>query len=332
MLRRVAVFFLLLVPVVTGYGQEPPPAAASRFSGAGLSLYPLGWSSEGRWGALVYWDSAAGGPSFRTIVIDSVTDDVLYRSDIIPVSGIDALGSLWQKNTPFFRDLRNAFDLETNPRYRIEGLRFTEDGVTFTVTTEPPDPAGSYRLVIETSRGDKKEIFRSTAPLPEQTEILGCLMSPFEKRILVVVREHPVGDGPPAYRFVGAHLTVGFSYVPNPDGALVSAVINGQEYLTRARLADGSDADAADPRGYSLVLVAARRRHWGVMAALLDAGARPAGSDEEGLTPLHHAAAAGALTAVRSLLDAGADRKSRDERGRRPVDMAADEATRRLLR
>jgi ankyrin repeat protein len=173
------------------------------------------------------------------------------------------------------------------------------------------------------------------------------MVSPFEARALAVIRELPPdsagGTGEEGYRFSGAHLTLGFSStvsrpagtpIPSSAGTLsiVNAVFNGQEYLLRARLAAGADPDEKDIRGYTALLLAARLRHWLMVADLLAAGASPNPRDAEGRTPLHHAAFAGNEAAVRALLKAGADRGIADLGGLKPADLAADRTIKALLR
>ena len=323
-------FFTLLIlafyAVVGAFADAP--AQARGFSGHALHLYPLGWSSEGRWGALIGREASAGGPAIRILVIDAVTDEVLHYSDALVWSGPDSSDAFWNRYSALVLEIAASFDLESTLRPDVRDARFTTGGYNFEFTMDPPSPVdGRYTLRIQSSRGDVKDVYRSPASSPPgMSVLLGALVSPFEERALAVIREDD------AYRFSGAHLTLGFAYRQSSKtpGGLLSAVFNGQEYLVRSRLASGADPDEKDERGYPALLVAARLGHWGMVADLLSAGASPDSRDGNGRTALHHAAFAGDEEAVRRLLASGADRTIRDRAGRIPGDLAA-EATLRVL-
>ena len=67
---------------------------------------------------------------------------------------------------------------------------------------------------------------------------------------------------------------------------------------------------------------AADRARW---HACLAAGADPTARDEDGLTPLHHAARWGHASVVKALLDAGAKPDARNGEGKTPFDMLPSE-------
>ncbi len=307
------------------------PAEARGFAGGGLHLYPLGWSSEGRWGALVGRDASAGDPGVRILVIDAVTDEVLYHSDPFSWSGPDSIDAFWSRYGSRVLETVASFHLETTLKSDVRDVRFTTGGYNYEFTMDPPSPAaGAYTLRIQSSRGDVKDVYRSSpSSAPKNTVLMGALVSPFEERALAILRE----DG--SYRFSGAHLTLGFSYRQSPvssGGRLISAVFNGQEYLVRARLSAGANPDEKDERGYTALLLAARLGLWGILDDLLSAGATPDARDKEGRTALHYAAFAGEEDAVRELLSAGASRTIRDSAGRTPGELAAEATVRGLLR
>jgi len=326
------------------------PSEAVGFAGNSLHLYPLGWSSEGRWGALIGRD----GPSekgVRILVIDAVTDEVLHRSRVLEWKGADEFEAFWSRYEAMIQGVVATFRLESTLKPDVRDARFITEGASYEFFMEPASPAaGAYVVRIRSSRGGSKEVYRSSsANAPAQSTLLGVMLSPFEKRALVIIRERAANGGEIAnYRFSGAHLTLGFAAAPSggsgsagsvtssgssdKPGGVVNAVLNGQEYLLRSRLAAGADANEKDPRGYSALLLAARLKHWGMLPHLLAADAFPNPQDAEGRTPLHHAAFAYHVGAIRALLKAGADKHITDRSGLRPADLVADETIKSLLR
>jgi len=330
---RLLFFFLLLFSALAA-ASAGAPLEARGFSGGGLHLYPLGWSSEGRWGALIGLDASAssstGDPEVRILVIDAVTDEVLHRSTPLSWSGPDSFNDFWNRYSARVMEIAATFHLESALKPDVRDAHFTTGGYNYEFTMNPPSPvSGAYTLGIQSSRGDAKVVYRSPADSsPLKSVLLGAMVSPFEERALAIIRE----DG--SYRFSGAHLTLGFAYrqsSSNSANRLISAVFNGQEYLVRSRLASGADPDEKDERGYSAVLLAARLELWGILADLLSAGALPDSVDKDGRTALHHAAFAGDEDTVRNLLAAGADKRIRDKAGRTPADLAAEGTVRMLL-
>ena len=306
------------------------PAEAVGFAGGGLHLFPLGWSSEGRWGALIGRSAGEGAGRIQLAVIDAVTDERLFESEYYLWSASAGMDEFWKANGRAITEIIESFDLESGRRTDVRTAEFNTGGITYTFLMKPPSPArGGYKLEINSARGDFKTVYETPAgAAPAESVLLGALLSPFERRALAVIREEPA-----QYRFIGAHLTVGFSYRrPNrqtaaqvPSGNLLSAVFNGQEYLVRARLAAGADPNLRDDRGYPVLLIAARLGHWTIVGDLLAAGAEPNARDSNGRSALHHAAFAGSSDAVRALIRAGADTSIKDAAGRTAEELAADE-------
>ncbi|MDF1566735.1 MAG: ankyrin repeat domain-containing protein [Spirochaetaceae bacterium] len=337
--RKSAIILLLLALGCTAAWAEAPQEARG-FAGDGLHLYPLGWSSEGRWGALVGRDDSGTGPNIRILVMDAVTDEILLLSDPLPWSGEGSFGVFWDLFAPRVEEIVSSYNLETTRRPDVRDPVFTTGGVSYEFVMNPPSPAdGRYTLRITSSRGDSKEVYSGpAADPPDRSYLLGALVSPFEERALAVIRELPTfKTGSASYRFSGAHLTLGFtssaqSRVFSGNGGVLTAVFNGQESLVRSRLASGADAEETDTRGYPALLVAARLDHWDIVGLLLDAGVSPNPVDSDGRSALHLAAFVGEEEAVRRLLAAGADKNRVDLAGLKPADLAADPAVRGLLR
>jgi len=312
------------------------PAEAPGFSVGNLHLYPLGWSSEGRWGALIGTDRKTGQSEIVILVIDTITDEILYRSSPLPWSGQTSIAAFWELHVRRVDEIVATYKLEPSLRPDVRDAHLYTGGYRYEFVLEAGTQSNpGYRLTIKSSRGDFKRIY--TSPPGKQIDgvkLLGAFVSPFEQRALAVVYE---GE---SYRFIGAHLTLGFNRGPNKfptkvaggSDALISAIINGQYYLVKSRLASGLNPNQKDSRGYSGVLIAARLGHWLIMNELLAAGASPDEEDSEGRTALHYAAFAQNEGAVRKLLSAGASTRVKDAGGLNPAQLAVRPELRALLK
>lgn len=334
---------LLVFLTCVAYAQNvSAPAEAMGFAGEGLHLYPLGWSSEGRWGALIGREGK-GSESGRIHikVIDTVTDEPLYESEQLPWPGPDNFAAFWDAHISLFSKIIDSFNLESNRQPDFRDSQFITGGMRYAFEMQPPSPTkGAYVLRITSSRGDAKKVFSSSkTSIPREARLLGVVLSPFENRAMAVIREKGAVAGEMVfYRFVGAHLTLGFTSLKKtqssssvPSASLLTAVFNGQEYLVRARLAAGSNPNVKDARGYTAMLIAARLGHWQMVQDLLNAGARVNAQDSSGRTALHYAAFANNADAVRALLAAGADKNRRDGAGLRAINLTIDPALQGLL-
>ena len=319
------------------------PDEVVEVAGEGLQLYPLGWSSEGRWGAVIKRGSDGGSEegSFRIVVLDAVTDELLFESKdyFLPNDNLsNEFGAILASQV---QNTIEAFDLEPSRNVDVRDPKFTTAGIKYIFSMEPIIPVDSaYSLHVSSSRGDSKMVYRSSANVPHRVSLLGVLMSPFEERTLAVLREKPRPEEKSRYRFVGAHLTLGFALdktgLPQEGSgtirsSLLTAVFNGQEYLVRSRLAAGADPNIRDNRGYPAILVAARLGHWPIVIDLLSAGASPSFRDGNGRTILHHAAIADHAEAVKALLSAGVDKRIQDKNGKTAGNLTTDMVIRALL-
>ena len=348
-LRPALIILFLLISGVLALAAQSPAEAAG-FAGGGLHLYPMGWSSEGRWGALIGRNGAGEADGIRLLIIDAVTDDILFRSRPMEWNGPQEFDSFWARYGRSVLEKTDSFHLESTRRPDVRDPAFITGGTEYTFEMTPPAPIReAYTLTISSSRGDRKTVYISgSGNVPDRTVLLGALVSPFEERALAIIRESPsYGEGEPEYRFSGAHLTLGFSRSggggddsdgpvwtatrPSATGSLISAVFNGQEYLVRTRLAAGVDPDSRDGRGYTALLVAARLEHWQMVRDLVSAGASVNVRDDDGRTALHYAAFAGRRDTVAALLNAGADPGIRDKAGRLPSELTASTELKALL-
>ncbi|MCG8452537.1 MAG: ankyrin repeat domain-containing protein [Spirochaetales bacterium] len=335
-INRSFVLLFFLLPFCL-HAQSSAPAEASGFSGDGLHLFPLGWSSEGRWGALI--GSTEGNGSMRFLIMDAVTDEILSNSGPYPWDGDVTLQDFWDRYGQKVMEMVNVNDLESSLRPDVRNARFTTGGVAYEFQLKSPSGnKKNYTLSISSSRGDSKIVYSgSSEEVPDRTLLLGAMVSPFESRALAILREiPPYGAGGVSYRFSGAHLTQGFSHRPETGQVaapqVLSAVFNGQEYLLRSRIEAGGNPNAQDQRGYSALLVAARLGHWNMVDFLAQSGAKANVQDQYGRSPLHYAAFAGKESSIRALLQIGASKTLRDEAGRTAAELCPVNSLRTLLR
>jgi hypothetical protein len=137
------------------------------------------------------------------------------------------------------------------------------------------------------------------------------------------------GDLPAIRDFLDDGLVVG---VTNEVGytVLMSAARGGNIEILRLLLSRGANASQADNRGYTVL-------HWMVAQSaidpaaqavgvnlLIDEGADPNASNQDGITPLMNAAWFGCSDAVRELLRRGADGSRKDNKGRTAQSMALE--------
>jgi serine/threonine-protein phosphatase 6 regulatory ankyrin repeat subunit B len=109
------------------------------------------------------------------------------------------------------------------------------------------------------------------------------------------------------------------------EGALLLAAASGRTVVVRSLLRQGVAADAADERGLSPLVLAARNNHIATMRALIEGGAdidlRRGGTD--GWPALMHAINRGHRQAAMTLLEWGANPDARGKCGYSALMMAA---------
>ncbi|MBN2625716.1 MAG: ankyrin repeat domain-containing protein, partial [Spirochaetales bacterium] len=241
-----------------------------------LSMDILGWSGEG----LFCWVETRGdlGMEKRTLfIVDLVTDETVFSEEIIPSSDGRALA-------------RSKGIRTENRGTSVQGSRLVSRGVLYDIELFSESDRVSVRLK-NISDGTYKEV--NTAPLGgDEIEIRGSVISPYENRAaLVFLRK---GAGHAEYIVMGAHLGLGFKPIPLETEPLLEAVLNGQFYLCRLLLSEGTLPDSVrDPRGYTPLMLAARNGKWRIAGLLLDYGAKSDIRDGEGKSPADYAREAG---------------------------------------
>jgi len=104
-------------------------------------------------------------------------------------------------------------------------------------------------------------------------------------------------------------------YTADLDVDLINAVLQADTATVNALLATGSDANAKDRNGETVLIVAAKYGHTDVVKALLAQGAEVNAKNRDGQTALILAANNGHIDTVKALLAKGADLNAKDEFG-----------------
>jgi len=249
------------------------------------SFHFYGWSDKG----MFSWFEKGGddrGRYYHFQIIDLVTDETLLDEKVY-------------SNTEDPKALSEEIALRFRDSLQQQGIRSSQMGEPF--ASEGFDYQGkSYRVLISEDEGNRvlrilnlssnsfKDISRLDEESTRNLELLGGLISPYEKRACLVVR-YPWG----AHKVFGAHLTIGFRSNQYQAGELVESVLCGQYYITRQLLDRGVPIETKDNRGYSVLLLAARNGKWDIAELLLERGANPNVRDGSGKSPADYAAEAG---------------------------------------
>lgn len=249
------------------------------------SFHFYGWSEEGTFS----WFEKGGddrGRYYRFQMIDLVTDETILDEKVYSNTGDPR--ALSDEIARRFTGPLQELGINTS----LMGESFGAEGFDY--------QGKSYRVLISEDEGSKvlrilnlssnsfKDISRLDKESSWNLELLGGLVSPYEKRACLVVR-YPWGG----HKVFGAHLTIGFRSNQYQAGELVESVLCGQYYITRQLLDRGVPVETKDNRGYSVLLLAARNGKWDIAELLLDRGANTDVRDGRGKSPADYAAEAG---------------------------------------
>ena len=330
------VFFILFIlipglsPLISEDSSPEIPVPIPEFSFDVLDFYSIGWSREGRIAFGVSSPGEGGGRSWIWYIQDLVEDKLLFSSPRWTLMEGQSPAELWARHPEWYSQLvrfgitpddtvirgEKIFRLNNIP-YRMEVIMDRSE-----TADEPEGLTRNISIQFYRNNNTVKTIY-SYQPDPargvvDDMVLKGYMKNPFENRIAVVALERSgprSGETEWKYRVFGAHLSVGFSPIIRKGSELAEAVLNGQYYVSRMYLQNGADPNEEDLRGYSALLLAARRGLWDIASLLLEAGADPDRADDTGRTPLHYAVEAEDKDVVSILLDRGADPDRKDSKG-----------------
>ena len=332
-------FLLFSIPSVLSAEEEwAGPVRVGDFSFDVLEFFLIGWSEQGYMAFGATFPAEGGGVTWQWSVQDLVDDKTLYTSPGWTLMTGQSPGELWALHPEWYSQLirfgiTTSEDMEKGEKiFRIDGVPYRlEAEMDRSETAENPEGVTREMVVRFFRNHTTAKVIYDYKPDPAEVVVddmilKGYIRSPHEKRIAVVSL---VKSGSEAaslswhYRVFGAHLTLGFSPVETKGSQLAEAVLNGQLYVSRMFLENGADPDEKDPRGYTALLLAARRGLWDIVGMLLQAGADPNPADDRGRTPLHYAVAADAADITALLVEKGADPDKNDSTGLTPRQEAA---------
>ena len=202
------------------------------------SIYPIGWSRDGKFAYyLEPVDEACGCYFAELVILDLKTDKVLWSFDYDSEAIDDAkregkpysLETLWNANRQLFSDKMREHSIEPQARFSLLYFPARQKGELLTATLTTIEKKGltddqrNYGIIgkatlqLHSNRRGKKTIlddsYSETRPL--RVGLLGYIRSPFEPRIAVVLMKVIRGwEGPPHtgdVQIVGASLANGFN-------------------------------------------------------------------------------------------------------------------------
>jgi len=192
-----------------------------------LSFRPFGWSADGKFAWLESEDvDGRGGTVYTYTIYDAVEDSVVYtHSDDSFDWGTDVDATeaeSWRRSgTEVSAALAQAAIVQS-PRIEVAAFPLTRAGDRYTATLTTRDTPGSgegdddrissYTLTLSSRARGSKVVTAQDKLAITSAVVDGCILSPMEPRILVVVsqRSRAFEGSAETLRFFGAHLGVGF--------------------------------------------------------------------------------------------------------------------------
>lgn len=218
--------------ILNGIGEPDPSKEPTSTTILTSSLYPIGWSRDGKFAYLVEPPDEACGCYFAEIVIqDLLTDKILwsdrYSSDSLENPEAENLTTFWPKKQKLYSEKLAKYritpisDLHSFfPAIEFEDDLFTPMVEVRIKTDNDLEVIGNVTVRLESKRRGSKVISRETYRKGQisgfrNAEISGILKSPFDERIAVLIaEEHRGWEGPPnitLIRVSGASLKTGFT-------------------------------------------------------------------------------------------------------------------------
>lgn len=190
-------------------------------------FYPIGWSKDGNFAYILEpADEGLGNYMFGVVIINLVSDEVIWDWYTDPIVDEELYREdVWKKHYDEFKEALNENGITQVRKIKLEDTYFTYNKKDFVVrleneTEKDPDInieliSGSKIYIKSPDLGEKlvaEEKYESSMILGQQ--ISGCLISPFEDRVVVILKTERWGyEGPPnvvEFEVYGANLSTGF--------------------------------------------------------------------------------------------------------------------------
>lgn len=196
------------------------------------AFFPIGWSPDGKFlFATAFFEDGPGCLFVTFMIQDMVSDEKVWSSiydgceyqtgDFDP-----GFAHAWEVKSTEIRLVKEEFQIQQLNEFELHPPDLSHNGINYTVsleTTETEDPNWGIPAVsgmkVTVSRPDlekQKQIYAfSTEGFSGilGTRVAGCIVSPLEPRMAVVVAEVNMGwEGPPhptRIRLIGCHLEYG---------------------------------------------------------------------------------------------------------------------------
>ncbi len=190
-------------------------------------FYPIGWSKTGNFAYIIEpADEGLGNYIMGIVIVNLVSDKVLWDWYSDPIVEEEVYREdLWKKHYNEFKQKLNKNGIIQVRNIKLQENYFTYEKKDFSVRLETKtkkDPDMNIDLVNRskiflksTKEGEKlmAEVKYEDSMILGQ-QISGCLISPFEDRIVVILKNERWGyEGPPnvvEYEVFGANLSTGF--------------------------------------------------------------------------------------------------------------------------
>ena len=190
-------------------------------------FYPIGWSKDGNFAYIIEpADEALGNYMMGLVIMSTISNEVLWDWYTQPEVTEDLYREeVWQKNYKKIKEQLNKYKIIQRRDMKLVEPYFNykdKDYVVWLETKKIKDHdmgvelVGSSTLYIKSpDLGQKKIIekkYEDSMILNQQ--ISGCIISPYEDRIAVVVKSERMGyEGPPnilEFQIFGTNLTTSF--------------------------------------------------------------------------------------------------------------------------
>ncbi len=190
-------------------------------------FYPIGWSKDGNFAYILEpADEGLGNYMMGIIIINLISDEVVWEWFSDPIVDEDVYREdLWKKHYKEFKQKLNKNGIVQVRNIKLLEPYFTHDKKDFiarleTKTEKDPDInvdlVSGCKIFIKSQKNGEKLIAEKKyeASMILGQNIAGCLISPFEDRVIVILKNERWGyEGPPnvvEYEIFGANLSTGF--------------------------------------------------------------------------------------------------------------------------
>lgn len=190
-------------------------------------FYPIGWSKDGNFAYLIEpADEALGNYMVGLVIMNTISNEVLWDWYSKPDVEQDMYREeIWNKEYKNFKEQLNKYKIIQQRNIKLSDAYFNYKGKDYVVWLEKEmvkdpdlgnDMVGGSTLYIKSPQLGQKEIIHKKYEnsMILNQKIAGCIISPYEDRIVVIVRNERMGyEGPPniiEFEISGNNLTTSF--------------------------------------------------------------------------------------------------------------------------